>query len=103
MLLMFPVGVANLTWMAVLTALMIYEKTGRLGEWVSRYAGASFLLMAVVVGLTKSGFQGVCAGGVIALASGRFNRTMCRSRGRYVSMTYRGDNAKLESRPRRGR
>jgi predicted metal-binding membrane protein len=56
MLLMFAVGVANLTWMAVLTALMVYEKTGQLGEWVGRYAGAAFLLMAVVVGLTGSGF-----------------------------------------------
>ena len=31
MLLMFAVGVANLTWMAALTALMVYEKTGQLG------------------------------------------------------------------------
>jgi len=56
MLLMFAVGVANLTWMAALTALMVYEKTGQLGEWVARYAGATFLLMAVVVALTRSGF-----------------------------------------------
>lgn len=56
MLLMFAVGVANLTWMAALTALMVYEKTGQLGEWVARYAGATFLLMAVVVALTGSGF-----------------------------------------------
>ena len=56
MLLMFAVGVANLTWMAVLTALMVYEKTGQLGEWVGRYAGATFLLMAAVVALTKTGF-----------------------------------------------
>jgi predicted metal-binding membrane protein len=56
MLLMFAVGVANLTWMAVLTVLMVYEKTGRLGEWVARYAGATFLLMAVVITVTRSGF-----------------------------------------------
>ena len=56
MLLMFAVGVANLTWMAVLTALMVYEKTGQLGERVSRYAGVTFLLMAAVVALTRSGF-----------------------------------------------
>jgi predicted metal-binding membrane protein len=56
MLLMFAVGVANLTWMAVLTALMVYEKTGQLGEWVARYAGATFLVMAVVVWLSGSGF-----------------------------------------------
>ena len=56
MLLMFAVGVANLTWMAVLTALMVYEKTGQLGEWVGRYAGVIFLVMAVVVALTQSGF-----------------------------------------------
>jgi predicted metal-binding membrane protein len=31
MLLMFAVGVVNLTWMAALTALMVYEKTGQLG------------------------------------------------------------------------
>jgi predicted metal-binding membrane protein len=56
MLLMFAVGVANLAWMAVLTALMVYEKTGRLGQWVARYAGATFLFMAVVVALSRSGF-----------------------------------------------
>jgi hypothetical protein len=42
--------------MAVLTALMVYEKTGQLGERVGKYAGVAFLLMAVVIVLTRSGF-----------------------------------------------
>jgi predicted metal-binding membrane protein len=56
MLLMFAVGVASLVWMAVLTALMVYEKTGQRGEWVARYAGVIFLMMAAVVVVTKTGF-----------------------------------------------
>ncbi len=32
MLLMFAAGVANLWWMAGLTALMVYEKTGAAGR-----------------------------------------------------------------------
>jgi predicted metal-binding membrane protein len=56
MLLMFAVGATSLPWMAVLTALMVYEKTGQLGEWVARYAGVILLMMAGVVVLTRTGF-----------------------------------------------
>ena len=44
MLLMFAAGVANLWWMAGLTALMVYEKTGRGGRRAVPAAG--FLLLA---------------------------------------------------------
>jgi predicted metal-binding membrane protein len=46
MLLMFAAGVANLWWMAALTALMVYEKTGRHGVRVARIAGVLLLVWA---------------------------------------------------------
>ncbi|MGH2735220.1 MAG: DUF2182 domain-containing protein [Actinomycetota bacterium] len=54
MLVSFAVGVASLWWMAALTALMVYEKTGRKGAEVTTAAGAALLAMgtaAAVVGL----------------------------------------------------
>jgi predicted metal-binding membrane protein len=49
MLLMFAVGVAHLVWMAPLTALMVYEKTGRYGRRAARIAGVVLLVWGVVV------------------------------------------------------
>jgi predicted metal-binding membrane protein len=49
MLLMFAVGVAHVAWMAVLAALMVYEKTGRHGDRAARVAGVVLLLWAAVV------------------------------------------------------
>lgn len=49
MLLMFAVGVANLLWMAALTLLMVYEKTGRHATTVSRIAGVALLVSAAAV------------------------------------------------------
>jgi predicted metal-binding membrane protein len=43
MLVMFAAGVATLWWMAALTALMVYEKTGRHGDSIVRPAGAVLL------------------------------------------------------------
>jgi hypothetical protein len=43
MLIMFATGVATLWWMAALTALMVYEKTGRHGDRIVRPAGAVLL------------------------------------------------------------
>ena len=45
MLLMFAVGVANLGWMAPLTALMVYEKIGRFGERVVRPVGVALIVL----------------------------------------------------------
>jgi predicted metal-binding membrane protein len=48
MLVMFGLGVAVLWWMAALTALMIYEKTGRHGAAVVRPVGVLLLGAAVL-------------------------------------------------------
>ncbi len=49
MLLMFAAGVANLLWMAGLTALMVYEKTGTAGRRAVPVAGIGLLLCAALV------------------------------------------------------
>ena len=49
MLLMFAAGVANLWWMAALTALMIYEKTGPAGRRAVPVAGIALLGCAALV------------------------------------------------------
>jgi predicted metal-binding membrane protein len=49
MLLMFAAGVANLWWMAGLTALMVYEKTGRGGRRAVPVAGIVLLVCAALV------------------------------------------------------
>jgi predicted metal-binding membrane protein len=46
MLLLFAAGIADLTWMMALTALMAYEALGQHGHAVARTAGAIFLLVA---------------------------------------------------------
>jgi predicted metal-binding membrane protein len=48
MLVMFATGVAMLWWMAVLTASMVYEKTGRRGDLVSPFVGIALLGLAVL-------------------------------------------------------
>jgi predicted metal-binding membrane protein len=49
MLLMFAAGVANLWWMAGLTALMVYEKTGAGGRRAVPVAGLALLACSVLV------------------------------------------------------
>jgi predicted metal-binding membrane protein len=49
MLLMFAAGVANLWWMAALTAVMVYEKVGRRGARATRPAGVLLLALALLV------------------------------------------------------
>lgn len=49
MLLAFAVGVANLAWMATLTALMAYEKIGRHGHRLVRPVGWALLACAAFV------------------------------------------------------
>ena len=56
MLVMFGAGVANLWWMAALTALMVYEKVGRQGDQVAHLAGGVLLAVAALVLLHIPGF-----------------------------------------------
>jgi predicted metal-binding membrane protein len=49
MLLMFAAGVANLWWMAGLTALMVYEKTAAAGRRAVPVAGIALLACAALV------------------------------------------------------
>lgn len=62
MLLMFVEGFANLWWMAALTALMVYEATGRHGQRAARAAGfllleyAATIAVVGVVGRSGSGY-----------------------------------------------
>ena len=49
MLVMFAAGVADLRWMAALTALMAYETIGRHGEAVAVVAGIAALALAALV------------------------------------------------------
>jgi predicted metal-binding membrane protein len=57
MLVMFAAGTANLLWMAGLTAVMVYETSGRNGLAVSRFGGAVLLLLATFA-LTNMGLPG---------------------------------------------
>lgn len=57
MLVMFAAGTANLVWMVALTAVMVYETTGRNGLAVSRFAGAVLLLLATFA-LANTGLPG---------------------------------------------
>jgi predicted metal-binding membrane protein len=49
MLLMFTAGVANLVWMTVLTAVMVYEKVGRAGRRLTPAVGIVLLAWGVLV------------------------------------------------------
>jgi predicted metal-binding membrane protein len=49
MLVMFAVGVANVLWMAGLTAVMVYAKTGRHGHRLPRIVGTVLLAWSVAV------------------------------------------------------
>jgi predicted metal-binding membrane protein len=49
MLLMFAAGVANLLWMAALTAVMVYEKVGRAGRRLTPVSGIVLLVWGVLV------------------------------------------------------
>jgi predicted metal-binding membrane protein len=64
MLLMFAAGVANLWWMAGLTALMAYEKTGARGARAVPVAGVVLLVWAAVVLAHPAWLPGALAGGV---------------------------------------
>jgi predicted metal-binding membrane protein len=48
MLVMFAAGVAMLWWMATLTAVMVYEKTGRHGAAATPFVGLALLALAAL-------------------------------------------------------
>jgi predicted metal-binding membrane protein len=49
MLVAFAAGAANLAWMAALTLLMVYEKTGRSGERGVVPIGVGLIALGVLV------------------------------------------------------
>jgi predicted metal-binding membrane protein len=61
MLLMFAAGVANLWWMAALTGLMVYEKTGPGGRRAVPIAGIALLALAMLVLAQPPGLSGLLA------------------------------------------
>ena len=48
MVVLFAVGVMNLLWVAVLTLVVLLEKTGRAGVLVARAAGAAMIVVGIV-------------------------------------------------------
>lgn len=63
MLLMFAAGVANLWWMAALTALMVYEKTGAGGRRSVPVAGVLLLAAGALVLVHPAGLPPLLGGG----------------------------------------
>jgi predicted metal-binding membrane protein len=49
MLVGFAAGVANLWWMAALTALMVFEKTGREGQRGLRPIGLGLIALGILM------------------------------------------------------
>jgi predicted metal-binding membrane protein len=62
MLLMFAAGVANLVWMAALTAVMVYEKVGRAGRRLTPVVGVVLVVWGVLVLAHPAWLPGVLAG-----------------------------------------
>ena len=48
MLVLFAVGVMNLLWVALLTLVVLLEKTGRAGVLVARVAGTAMIILGIV-------------------------------------------------------
>ncbi len=55
MLLVFAEGFANLGWMAALTAVMVYEATGRHGQRAAAAVGAGLLVFGAMVVVSRGG------------------------------------------------
>lgn len=49
MLLMFAEGFANVWWMVALTAVMVYEATGRFGQRAAQVVGVALLVLAAAI------------------------------------------------------
>lgn len=64
MLVMFAAGVANLLWMAALTALMVYEKTGPGGRRAVPVAGLFLIAFAALVLAHPAWLPAAVAGGI---------------------------------------
>jgi predicted metal-binding membrane protein len=64
MLVMFAAGVASLLWMAALTALMVYEKTGPGGQRVVPVAGLVLIAYAALVLAHPAWLPAAVAGGI---------------------------------------
>jgi predicted metal-binding membrane protein len=64
MLLMFAAGVANLWWMAALTALMVYEKTGSQGDRTVPVSGVVLLAWGALVLVHPAWLPAAVAGAV---------------------------------------
>jgi predicted metal-binding membrane protein len=64
MLVMFAAGVASLLWMAALTALMVYEKTGPGGQRVVPVAGLVLIAYAALVLAHPAWLPAAVAGGM---------------------------------------
>lgn len=62
MLLMFAAGVANIVWMALLTAVMLYEKLGRHGRRLAPAVGAVLLGWSALVFAHPTWLPGALAG-----------------------------------------
>ena len=52
MLLMFAEGFANLWWMVALTAVMVYEATGRFGQRAAVAVGVGLLVLSAGILIT---------------------------------------------------
>ena len=62
MLVMFAAGVANLFWMAALTAAMVYAKVGRRGEGLLHLTGIAFVLWGCVIAAHPNWLPSAMAG-----------------------------------------
>ena len=62
MLVMFAAGVATLWWMAALTAVMVYEKTGKGGRRAVPVVGVTLLALAALVLAHPAGVPEIVAG-----------------------------------------
>jgi predicted metal-binding membrane protein len=55
MLVAFAAGVASLWWMAALTAVMVFEKTGRGGRRGARPIGVGLIVLGLLLAGTAAG------------------------------------------------
>jgi len=62
MLVMFAVGVADLAWMAALTAVMVYERIGRRGARVAPWVGVAFMLYGALLVVHPAGVSALIGG-----------------------------------------
>ncbi len=49
MIVLFVVGIMNMSWMGILTLIIFVEKTGKHGVLISRFVGVSLIILGVVI------------------------------------------------------